>query len=309
MTARVLVSCVQMQRELHKYEVELKARGIELVVPEIVQQLSEAQLVEIMPDIDGVIAGDDEFTEQAIAAAPRLRIISKWGVGTDGIDKAAAQRLGVTVTNTPGVFADEVADVAMGYIVLLARGLHVIDREVRAGRWHKIEGETLRGKTIGIVGLGSIGRALAVRAAAFGMLVTGSDPVRDACAAARDVGVTVVPLTDAIGASDYIALCCPLTPETRHLLNEASLATVRPGVKVVNVARGPLIHETALVDALQRGTVGGAALDVFESEPLGPDNPLLAFDSVIVGSHNSSNTKEAVERTSRLALQNLLEHL
>lgn len=309
MTVRVLVSCLQMQRELHTYKNDLEARDIEVIVPEVVQQMSEAQLLEIIPGVDGVIAGDDEFTARVIAAAPRLRIISKWGVGTDGIDKGAASRHGVVVTNTPGVFADEVADVAMGYVIMLARGLHLMDRAVRDGNWRKIEGESLRGRTIGIIGLGSIGRALAVRAAAFGMLVTGHDPLRDACAAARDAGVTVVPMTDAVGASDYIVLCCPLTEETRHLISDAMLGTVRSGVKIVNVARGPLVDEAALIGALERGTVAGAALDVFEREPLDASSPLLTFENVIVGSHNGSNTREAVERTSRLALQNLLENL
>lgn len=309
MTRRVLVSCLQMQRELPKYRDDLEARDIELLVPDVTQQMSESELLEVMPDIDGVIAGDDEFTGRVIASADRLQIISKWGVGTDGIDMVTAERCGVVVTNTPGVFADEVADVALGYILMLARGLHLIDRAVRQGQWRKIEGETLRGRTIGIVGLGSIGRAVAVRAAAFGMLVTGSDPVRDACSAARDVGVTVVPLTDALGATDFIVLCCPLTPETRHLVDEASLGGVRRGVKLINVARGPLVAEQGLVGALERGVVAGAALDVFEDEPLTSTSRLLEFENVIVGSHNASNTKEAVERTSRLALQNLLEHL
>lgn len=309
MTRRVLVSCLQMQRELHTYKNDLDARDIEVIVPDVIQQLSEAELLAIMPDIDGVIAGDDEFTARVIAAAPRLRIISKWGVGTDGIDKAAASRHGVVVTNTPGVFADEVADVAMGYVIMLARGLHLMDRAVRTGHWRKVEGETLRGRTIGIIGLGSIGRALAVRAAAFGMLVTGHDPQPDACNAARDAGVTVVPMNDAVSSSDYIVLCCPLTDQTRHLISDATLATVRSGVRLVNVARGPLVDEAALIGALERGTVAGAALDVFEREPLDVGSRLLEFENVIVGSHNGSNTREAVERTSRLALQNLLEHL
>lgn len=306
---RVLVSCLQMQRELPTYRADLEARGIELVVPEVVQQLSEADLVKIMPEIDGVIAGDDEFTSAVFAASPRLKIVSKWGVGTDGIDKAAAQAHGVVVTNTPGVFADEVGDVALGYVILLARGLHLIDRAVRAGQWHKIEGETLRGQTAAVIGLGSIGRAVVTRLAAVGMRVIGADPQAEAAAAAAALGAEVVPRAEALAGADFIVLCCPLVPETRHLINRESLGTVRHGVRLVNVARGPLVDESALLAALEQGVVGGAALDVFEAEPLSPDNPLLAFDSVIAGSHNGSNTAQAVERTSYLALQNLLAHL
>ncbi len=309
MSRRVLVSCVQMQRELHKYETTFAARDIELVVPEVDQQLLEDELLEIMPGIYGVIVGDDQFTARVLEGSPELRVLSKWGVGTDCIDIEAATRLGIAVTNTPGVLADEVADVATGYILMLARGLHRIDAALRQGTWLKIEGESLRGKILGIVGLGSIGRAVAERAAAFGMHVVGCDPAAQARAAARAMGVRTKGFDDVLGVSDYLVLCAPLTRETYHLMDEDALSTMKHQAKLINVARGPLIDEAALVAALKCGRLAGAALDVFETEPLPAKSRLCSMSQVILGSHNASNTREAVERTSRLAVENLLAHL
>ena len=306
---RVLVSCVQMQRELPKFEGEFAARGIELVVPEVRQQLSEAELLRIMPDIDGVIVGDDKFTSAVLEAAPRLQILSKWGIGLDSIDQEAAARLGITVTNTPGVFADDVANVATCYILMLARGLHRVDAAVRAGTWLKVEGESLRGKVLGLVGLGSIGRATAERGRALGMAVVGSDPAEPARAAAEAAGVRTAPLEEVLAAADYLVLSCPLTPETHHLIDAGALSAMKPGAKLINVARGPIVDEPALVEALRSGRLAGAALDVFEVEPLPANSPLRELPEVILGAHNGSNAKEAVERTSRLAVQNLLANL
>jgi D-3-phosphoglycerate dehydrogenase / 2-oxoglutarate reductase len=306
---RVLVSCPQMQEALPAHAARLQELGVELVVPDVVQALSEENLLAVMPDIDGVVAGDDEFTAAVLDASPRLRILSKWGVGTDGIDRDAATRLGIPVTNTPGVFADEVADVVLGYLVLLARGLHRIDRAVRAGSWLKIQGETLRGRTAGVVGLGSTGLATSRRAAAVGMDVVGVDPSPEATARAAAGGVRPLPMADVLGAADYLVLCAPLTPATHHLLDAERIALLPRGARVVNVARGPLVDEPALVAALRSGQLAGAALDVFEHEPLSPASPLAAMDNVVLGSHNASNTRQAVERASRVAVDNLLRHL
>jgi D-3-phosphoglycerate dehydrogenase / 2-oxoglutarate reductase len=244
-----------------------------------------------------------------LTAAPRLRIVSKWGVGTDGIDKDAAARLGIRVTNTPGVFGEEVADLALGLVLMLARGLHLVDRDVRAGGWLKVEGETLAGKTMGVVGLGSIGRAVARRGAACGMRIVGSDPVEDARREARSQGVEPLELDDVFRTSAYLVLCAPMTPDNHHLVDARRLALMAPHAKVVNVARGPLVDEEALVTALREGRIAGAALDVFEVEPLPGSSPLRTLDNVVLSSHNGSNTREGVRRTSRLAFDNLVAGL
>ena len=309
MTRRILITCPQMQHHATDYTARLAAHGLEADLPPVVQQLSERELLEIIDRYEGVIAGDDEFTERVFDRANRLRVISKWGVGIDNIALDAARAHGVQVTNTPGSFAGEVADVAVGYLVLLARQLHRIDAGVRAGGWPKIEGTSLAGKRLAIIGLGSIGTALARRALAMGMEVSGFELSADRREAVRAFGVELGDLDAVLRAADFVSLNCPLTPENRHMLSDAQFNSMRRGVFVVNTARGPLIDEPALVRALESGQVAGAALDVFEREPLPTDSPLRRFDGMIFGSHNSSNTAEAARRVSDLAVQNLLDAL
>jgi D-3-phosphoglycerate dehydrogenase / 2-oxoglutarate reductase len=306
---RVLITCPQMQHYAADYAEAFAARGIEPDLPPVVQQLNESELLEIIEHYDGVIAGDDEFTARVINEASRLQVISKWGVGIDNIDLDAARARGIRVTNTPGTFADEVADVAMGYLILLARQLHRIDAGVRAGSWPKIEGTSLAEKALSIVGLGSIGSALARRAQVVGMRVTGFEISPDRRDAAIAMGIEVRELDAALASADFVSLNCPLTPENRHMLGDAQFGAMRRGVFLVNTARGPLIDEAALVRALDSGQVAGAALDVLEDEPLPMTSPLRRFDSVIFGAHNGSNTAEAARRVSELAVRNLLDAL
>ncbi|MCA1822705.1 MAG: phosphoglycerate dehydrogenase [Frankia sp.] len=309
MADRVLISCPQMQVSFPAFEEQFRALGIEADLPPVEQALSEAELLEIIDRYDGVIAGDDEFTARVLERATRLRILSKWGVGVDGIDREAAARAGIPVTNTPGTFDGEVADVCIGYLVLLARGLHRLDAGVRAGGWPKIEGTSLAGKRLVIVGLGGIGSALARRAAAMEMTVIGCDADEGARDRALASGVDVRDLRDALAIADFLSLNCPLTPQSRHLVNSESLALMPRGAYVINTARGGLVDEAALVAALTSGQVAGAALDVLEREPPAADNPLRRFDTVIFGTHNASNTAEAVQRVSERAVDNLLRGL
>lgn len=309
MTRRILITCPQMQQYAADYSATLAAHGLQADLPLVVQQLNEAELLEIIDQYEGVIAGDDEFTERVIGHASRLRVISKWGVGIDNIDLDAARARGVRVTNTPGTFADEVADVAVGYLVLLARQLHRIDAGVRSGQWPKIEGTSLAGKALTIVGLGSIGTALARRAQAMGMDVTGFEISGERRDAAHAIGIELRDLDAALRSADFVSLNCPLTSENRHMLGDARFNAMRRGVFLVNTARGPLIDETALVRALESGQLAGAALDVFQDEPLPMSSPLRRFENVIFGAHNSSNTAEAARRVNDLAVQNLLDAL
>lgn len=305
----ILISCVQLQEALDQHRARLDARAARLIVPPVVQRLSEAELLELVPNVDGIVAGDDELTRLVMEHAPRLRVISKWGIGVDAIDLDAARELGILVTNTPGMFGDEVADVALGYLLMLARQLHVIDREVRAGHWSKPAGISLAGRTLGVVGLGDIGLAVARRGLAIGMHVLGVDVAPDRAAAAIELGVEVTDLQTLLRTADVVSLNSPLTPQTHHMLDANALTSMRMGAWIINTARGGLIDETALVAALESGQVGAAALDVFEVEPLPADSPLRTFDQVILGSHNASHTVEAGHRTSERAIDNLLHGL
>lgn len=306
---RVLVTCRQMQGCMDAFEDRFADRGIEVVMPEVVQQPSEDELIEILGEFDGMIAGDDPLTARVLENAGRLSAISKWGVGTDGIDKEAAERLGITVTNTPGVFGGEVADLAIGYIVMLARQLHRIDESVKSGGWLKVEGKSLAGASVGIVGLGDIGLAIVERAKGFSMRTRGSDPSPEACAAAEARGTEAVEFDQLLPSTDFLVLCCPLTESNRHIVSDAALGAMPEGGFVINVARGPLVDETALARSLKSGHTAGAALDVFEEEPLPAASPLRRFPQCVFGSHNGSNTTESNLRASAKAVDNLLEIL
>ena len=309
MSYKVLISCPHLQKTIHLYRDRLAAKGIELEVPEMVQQLTEEELLEIVDRFDGIIAGDDHFTGKVLEKAKKLKILAKWGIGTDSIDKEAAKRLNIPVVNTPNVFADEVSDVAFGYILMLARQLHLLDRSVREGGWLQVPGTTLRGKTLGVVGVGSIGRGAVVRGNAVGMNVIGYDVIPIAKSIQEELNVRQVDLDTLFRESDFIVLCCNLTAENHHLLSDRAFSLMKDGVRIVNVARGPLIDEAALVKVLKSGKVAGAGLDVFEVEPLPVDSPLREFDQCIFGTHNGSHTQEAVLKVNELAIDNLLKGL
>ncbi len=306
MTHRALILCSHLQRTIDLYRETFAIHGIDIDVPsfEGKQQMDERDLLAIIEHYDGVIAGDDEFTAAVIEKghAHKLKVIAKWGIGVDGIDLVRAKELGIPVYNTPAAFPDEVADVATGFTIMLARQLHKLNDSVRAGGWMKHPGITLRGKTLGVIGVGSIGRAIVERGRALGMNVIGYDvmPLSD---------ITQVSLDELCQQSDFISLACNLTPDNHHLLSTKQFAMMKEGVFIVNVARGPLIDEAALIEVLHSGKVAGAALDVFEVEPLPADSPLRQFDNCIFGTHNGSNTQEAVLRVNERSIENLFKGL
>jgi D-3-phosphoglycerate dehydrogenase / 2-oxoglutarate reductase len=306
---RVLITCRQMQNCIDEFRPRLNERQLDLVLPEIVQLPSEKDLIEIIGDFDGMIAGDDPLSARVLEHAKRMRIISKWGVGLDGIDLEAARTLGIPVVNTPGVFGGEVADIALGYVVMLARQLHRIDASVKDGGWLKHEGRSLADKVLGVAGFGSIGQAVSTRGKSFGMRVVAHDIADAARAAAEEMGVAMLGRDELFRQSDFLVLCSPLTPETRHMVSEQTLALLQLGSYLVNVGRGPLVDEIALVHALESGQVAAAALDVFEEEPLPASSGLRRFDQCVFGSHNASNTQEGVLRASAKAVENLLQGL
>lgn len=303
---KVAVTCLQLIRDLDGYREAMAAAGFEVVVPDVPGQHLEGQaLVDGLADCVGVIAGDDRYTAEVLEQLPELRAISKWGIGIDGIDGATAAAKGITVTNTPGAFNDEVADVAMGYVIALCRDLVRIDREVRAGRWHKPPGRSLRGMTLGIIALGGIGRALIPRARASGMEVLGFDPTPGSQEAARQLGAQIVELDDLLARSGVISVNAPLTAATHHLLDDRAFGLVSPGTLLVNTGRGGVIDTDALVRALDAGTIAAAAVDVLEEEPPGREHPLRNYEQVVFGSHNASNTMEASARVHVMAIRNL----
>lgn len=307
---KIAATCIQLIRDIEHYRASIEAAGVEIVTPTIPgQHLEGDALVAAMDGCIGVVAGDDRFSRDVIARLPELKVISKWGIGVDGIDFAAAADHGITVRNTPGMFDDEVADVTMAYVIGLARYLHVIHLGIREGGWPKPPGMSLRGATLGIVGLGGIGRAVAVRAIAAGMDVCGFDPSPDSVAAAEALGVRSVSFADLLPQSDFVSINCPLNPATFHLFDDAAFAAMKPGARLVNTGRGAVVETDALLRALDAGTLGGAALDVMESEPAPAGSAFLTDPRLVFGSHNASNTLEASARVHVKAIGNLFTEL
>ena len=253
-------------------------------------------LAAALADADGLVVRSAVQADDALMAhAPKLRVIGRAGVGVDNIDAAAATRRGIVVMNTPGANAVAVAELTIGLMLTLARKVSAANASMHAGKWEKkiLQGSELRGKTLGILGLGRIGLEVARRAKGFGMELIGSDPFVSA-AVARENGIKLVTLEELLAGSDYLTLHVGLTPQTTGVINSKTLATMKKGVRIVNCARGELIDDAALIEALKSGQVAGAALDVFPSEPL-KDSPYATMDNVILTPHIAGSTGEAQE--------------
>jgi D-3-phosphoglycerate dehydrogenase len=302
---RVLVTCPPMLGMIDAFAENAKQLGIELVPAQVTQTLSEDELSQQLPHYDGWIIGDDPATRRVFEAgqAGRLRAAVKWGIGVDNVDFEACKDLGIPIINTPGMFGAEVADIAVGYVIALARHTFEIDRGVRAGNWPKPRGISLAGKTVALIGFGDIGRNTAKRLLAADMRIIAYDPFADPTSVAAPVQLASWP--ERLDEADFLVVNCALTRSSFHLVDAEALARIKPGVRIVNVGRGPVIDELALIEALGTGHVFSAALDVFEEEPLPADSLLRHHDRCIFGSHNASNTEDGVVRTSLEALGKL----
>jgi D-3-phosphoglycerate dehydrogenase len=303
---RVMISAPYMLSVVERFRPQFAKRGIELVVPPVNERLEEADLLALIGEIDGVICGDDRFTERVLQAAPRLKVIAKWGTGIDSIDQEACKRLGIAVRNTPNAFSEPVADSVLGYMLCFARNLLALDRQMKAGTWHKIPGRSLRECTLGVIGVGDVGKAVVRRAIGFGMRVVGNDLVEMPADFVAATGIEMLSKDDLLRQADFVSLNCDLNPTSYHLLSSAEFALMQPRAVVINTARGPVIDEAALVAALQQGQIAGAGLDVFEDEPLPPDSPLRQMDNVLLAPHNANSSPEAWEHVHQNTIRQLL---
>lgn len=306
---KILVTCPPMLGMINEFIPYAAQQGFELVPAKVTQTLTQEELMVLLPQFDGWIIGDDPATRRVFEAgqAGRLKAAVKWGIGVDNVDFAACKDMGIPIINTPQMFGGEVADVALGYVIGLARQLFSIDRGVREGGWPKPPGISLAGKRVGVIGFGDIGRATAKRLQAADMLVTAYDPGVQGDGGLAGVERAAWP--ERVGEMDFLVFTCSLNAANRHMYGPATVAASKPGVRVVNVARGPLIDEAALTAALQSGHVHSAALDVFEDEPLPAASPLRDMPRCIFGSHNGSNTQDAVRRASHEAMNRLFGFL
>lgn len=268
-------------------------------------RIGTTELLQMAQSSDALIVGKAHVNCEAISGLPRLKVISVRGVGYDGIDVAAASERGVTVTITPGCVDDAVAEYTLGLMIAVARGVLRADEHLRAGRWTVVVGSELKAKTLGIVGLGGVGRAVARRASlGFGMRVLAHTRHPDSRAAA-DVGVELASLETLVSRSDFITLHLPLSEATRGLIGPREFGLMKKSVYLINTARGAIVDEAALYEALSTKRIAGAALDVFSDEPL-RGSPLLSLDNVILTPHMAGYTDASIIRANRAALHNAL---
>ena len=306
----VLVSAPYMLPVIDRFRPLFAEYGVELVLADVKERLDEDALLAYAGRFDGVLCGDDRFSARVLEAyTPRLKVISKWGTGIDSIDKETAERLDIRVCRTPNAFTLPVADSVLGYILAFARRLHWMDHAMKTGQWDKIPGRSLSECTLGVVGVGNIGKAVIRRGRAFGMRMLGNDIVEIAPDFVAEYSVEMSGLEDLLAQSDFVSLNCDLNPTSYHLMNENTLIWMNPTAILINTARGPLIDEPALVRALRAKTLAGAALDVFEAEPLPKESHLLEMDNVMLAPHNSNSSPAAWERVHWNTIKNLLEGL
>jgi D-3-phosphoglycerate dehydrogenase len=309
MTWKILISAPYFLPVVEDYRSQLEAQGCELVIAGVRERLSEAELLTLVPTMHGAICGDDQFSERVLQAAGHLKVISKWGTGIDSIDTDSAARLGILVCNTPDAFTDCVADSTLGYILNFARQLFRMDQDIRSGKWIKRDALTLRECTLGVIGVGNIGKAVIRRAVAFGMTVVGYDPVAVPQSFLDETGLKAVSLLELLKSSDFVTLHCDLNPSSYHLIDRPQLELMKSSAYLINTSRGPVVSEPALVDALSNSHIAGAALDVFETEPLPADSPLRQLSTCLLAPHNSNSGLAAKKRVHESTIQNLLAGL
>lgn len=286
----------------------LKEQGFNPIVAHPQQFFNEAECLELVGDVDGWLAGDDQITAYVMdKAMPRLKVISKWGTGLDSINLVAAEERGLPICNTPAAFKDAVAEIAIGYMLELARHIGKTNILVKQGEWPKTQTQGLVNKSLGIIGYGAIGQAIAARASAFHMPVSFFDPFFKGEPLPGHTQAKT--FEDLLCDSDYVCLACNMSSENYHLINRDTIAIMKKGAFLVNVARGPLVDEAALIEALEQQHLAGAGLDVFEVEPLPKTSALLRIDSVLLGSHNANNVASVVEDVHQNTLNNLYKHL
>lgn len=283
---------------------------LELIVPDVRERMEEDQLLEYAGQFDGAVCGDDRYTLRVIEAClPRLKVISKWGTGIDSIDAEACYYYGIKLGRTLNAFTTPVADSVLGYMLAFARRHPWMDRAMKSGEWGKIPGRALSECTLGVVGVGNIGKAVTRRAQAFGMQVLGTDIIEIDHVFVSETGIQMTDLNSLLSKSDFVSINCDLNSTSQHLMNADTFALMKPSAVLINTARGPIVHEAALIEALQTNRLGGAALDVFEVEPLPSGSPLMKMDNVLLAPHNANSSPAAWERVHWNTIGNLLDGL
>ena len=310
MKYQVLLTAPYMIPFVDRFKPVFDQYGLELMIPDVHERMEEEDLLPYAGQFDGAICGDDRYTLRVIeACSPRLKVISKWGTGIDSIDAEACSRYSIKIGRTLNAFTTPVADTVLGYMLAFARRQPWMDKEMKAGKWEKIPGQALSECTLGVIGVGNIGKAITRRARAFGMKVYGTDIVDIDHVFITETGIQMTDLPSLLSNSDFVSIHCDLNSTSYHLMNSDTFALMKPTAVLINTARGPIVEEQALIESLQTKRLGGAALDVFEHEPLPLESPLLKMENVLLAPHNSNSSPAAWERVHWNTIRNLLDGL
>ena len=302
---RLLVTPTSYGKNDSRLKTELEALVGEVIYNPTGKPLSSAEVAKLLPGIDGYIAGLDCIDADALQTADRLKVISRYGVGFDNVDLTAARKKGIVVTNTPGANSVSVAELALGLMLALARQIPEAVEAVHQGKWPRYSGVSLEGKTIGILGLGAIGKQLARRLSGFDCNILAFDPCVDTDFA-KENSIELGTMDQVIERADFISLHLPLLPETRGIVNDTFLGKMKKGSFLINTSRGEVIDEAALLKALQSGHLKGAGLDAFSIEPPDPKNPLLSLPQVISTPHLGAQTDGATSNMGWFAMKDCL---
>jgi phosphoglycerate dehydrogenase-like enzyme len=280
----------------------LLGAGLELVYPRVGRQMVEAELRKLAPGCHAALAGSEPYTREVIESASDLRVIARVGVGYDAVDVAAANEHGIVVTIAPGTNQDSVAEHTMMLILGCARTIMTQHNGIVTGQWPRNANVPVRGRTLGLIGLGRIGKAVALRGLAFGMRVIAHEPFPDANWV-KQQAIELKPMDDLFREADFLSIHAPLMPQSRHLINARTLALMKPTAYLINTARGGLVNEADLCLALKERRIAGAGLDVFEHEPPGADNPLLKLDNVVLTAHTAGVDLRSLDDMATSAAQ------
>ncbi|GAA3408969.1 phosphoglycerate dehydrogenase [Paenibacillus hodogayensis] len=284
----------------------LEEGGCEIVENKLGRPHTFEELIPLVGDIDGVIAGVDTWNEDVFKLAPKLKAIARFGVGVDNIDLIKAREYGIQVTNVPGGNANAVAELTVGLLLAAIRRLPALHQSARRGYWDRHVGEELAGKTVSLLGFGNIAQMVAKKLGGFDVAVIAYDKYPNE-AKAKELGVELVTAEEALARGDIVSMHLPSIAETRHMMNDARFAMMKPGAYFINTARGALVDEQALYSALESGTIAGAAIDVYEAEPVSADNPLFRLDNIVTTPHTAAETEETYHRVGLVTAEALLD--
>jgi phosphoglycerate dehydrogenase-like enzyme len=305
MSWKVLITARGVKPAGEQAQQLLRDAGCEIIFPPKFGPLTGDELISALAGMDAVLASLDGYSAEALAssAAGKLKIIARWGVGYDSVDVAAATRNGIVATYTPGILDEAVADYTFALLLSLARKVHEVHVTMQRGEWKNSWGDDVGGKTLGIIGLGRIGKAVARRATGFNLRVL----AHTAHPSPDNAGIEFVTLEKLLAESDFVSLHAALTPSTRSMIGEAQLRQMKPAAYLINTARGALVDELALVRALSENWIAGAALDVFTTEPLPAESVLRSAPNLLLSPHQSSYSRGTGERVSLTAAQSIVD--